>query len=102
LQLLQGDKVIEVKSITVNKGRAAKRWLEKDDYDFILAVGDDYTDEDTFKAMPEDAITIKVGSNISAATYYLNSYEDVRALLREMVNASSFVDDEHEVLKEAS
>ncbi|HTM65510.1 MAG TPA: bifunctional alpha,alpha-trehalose-phosphate synthase (UDP-forming)/trehalose-phosphatase [Flavipsychrobacter sp.] len=102
LQLLQGDKVIEVKSITVNKGRAAKRWLEKDDYDFILAVGDDYTDEDTFKAMPEDAITIKVGSNISAAIYYLNSYEDVRTLLREMVNASSFVDNEHEMLKEAS
>lgn len=102
LQLLQGDKVIEVKSIAVNKGRAARRWLEKADYDFIMAIGDDYTDEDTFKAMPEDAITIKVGSNVSAATYYLSSYEEVRKLLREMVSASNFVDADHAILKEAS
>lgn len=102
LQLLQGDKVIEIKSIAVNKGRAARRWLEKEEYDFIMAIGDDYTDEDTFKAMPEDAITIKVGSTISAATYYLSSYEEVRKLLREMANASSIVDNEHQLLKEAS
>ena len=102
LQLLQGDKVIEVKSISVNKGRAARRWLEKDEYDFIMAIGDDHTDEDTFKAMPEEAITIKVGSTISAATYYLSSYEEVRKLLREMANASSIIDSEQRMLKEAS
>jgi trehalose 6-phosphate synthase/phosphatase len=82
LQLLQGDKVIEIKSIMVNKGKAAQRWLEKNDFDFVMAIGDDHTDEDTFKAMPEDAITIKVGKNISAATYFLNAHVDVRALLQ--------------------
>ena len=102
LQLLQGDKVIEVKSISINKGRAAKRWLEKEDFDFIMAIGDDFTDEDTFKAMPDDAITIKVGSNLSAANYYLGSYVDVRDLLKEMVTSSSTVEKEHPVLKEAS
>lgn len=102
LQMLQGDKVIEVKSISINKGRAAKRWLEKEDYDFIMAIGDDFTDEDTFKAMPEDAITIKVGSNLSAATYYLSSHEEVRTLLTEMVNSTSIIEHEHEMLKEAS
>ncbi len=102
LQLLQGDKVIEVKSIAINKGKAAKRWLEKENYDFIVAIGDDHTDEDTFKAMPEDAITIKVGSNLSAATYYLNNHEDVRSLLRELVNSSSQTEQEKELLKEAS
>lgn len=86
LQMLQGDKVIEIKNIAVNKGKAARRWLEKDNYDFIMAIGDDHTDEDTFKAMPDDAITIKVGTNISAATYFLNSFVDVRALLQEMCN----------------
>lgn len=102
LQMLQGDKVLEIKSIAVNKGRAATRWLEKDSYDFMMAIGDDHTDEDTFKAMPEDAITIKVGSTMSAATYYLGNYEDVRKLLREMINASSFVENEQGMLKEAS
>ncbi len=104
LQILQGDKVIEVKSLMVNKGKAAKRWLEKDDYDFIMAIGDDHTDEDTFKAMPEDAITIKVGNNLSAATYYLSSYIDVRELLKEMVMTSSYAtkDSNNNVLKEAS
>jgi trehalose 6-phosphate synthase/phosphatase len=84
LQMLQGDKVIEIKSISVNKGKAAKRWLQKDDYDFIMAIGDDHTDEDTFKAVPQDAITIKVGNNISAATYFLDSHIEVRDFLREI------------------
>jgi trehalose 6-phosphate synthase/phosphatase len=89
LQILQGDKVLEIKSISVNKGKAAQRWLDKKDYDFTMAIGDDHTDEDTFKAMPEDAITIKVGKNISAATYFLNSHIEVRALLRELCISKS-------------
>lgn len=84
LQILQGDKVIEIKSISINKGKAAKRWLDKEQYDFILAIGDDYTDEDTFKAMPENAVTIKVGSNISAAKYYLSSYKEVCSFLQDL------------------
>ncbi len=84
LQVLQGDKVVEVKSMYINKGKAVKRWLDKDNYDFIIAIGDDHTDEDTFKAMPAEAYTIKVGKNISAATYFLNSYIEVRKLLRDL------------------
>jgi trehalose 6-phosphate synthase/phosphatase len=102
LQMLQGDKVIEVKSMAVNKGKAAKRWLERGEYDFIMAIGDDHTDEDTFKAMPDDAITIKVGNNISAAAYFLNSYEDVRTLLAEMGHTAATVAETRELaLREA-
>ena len=94
LQLLQGDKVLEVKSMAVNKGRAARRWLDREDYDFIVAIGDDYTDEDTFKAVPADAITVKVGSHVSAATYYLHSYREVRGFLQEFCDSAAVV---HEV-----
>jgi len=87
LQLLQGDKVIEVKSMAVNKGKAARRWLDKGGFDFIMAIGDDHTDEDTFKAVPDDAITIKVGKKVSAATYFLDSYLEVRKLLHELADA---------------
>ncbi len=86
LQILQGDKVIEVKSAVINKGIASARWLEGNKYDFILAIGDDTTDEDIFKAMPEEAITIKVGSRVSAAQYNLSNYLAVRKLLYELCN----------------
>src|SRR5690606_35141429 len=64
LQLLNGHKVVEVKNAEINKGRATYSLLNKDDmaHDFILAIGDDYTDEDIFKALPESAYTIKVGN----------------------------------------
>ena len=81
LQLLPGDKVLEVKNIEINKGKSALTLLEKKDYDFIIAFGDDYTDEDVFKALPESAITIKVGSNVSAAKFYLRNPTEVRNLL---------------------
>lgn len=102
LQMLQGDKVLEIKSISVNKGLAARQWLEKADYDFVMAIGDDHTDEDTFKALPEDAITIKVGSNISAATYFLGTHDEVRHLLNEMISTAKTEEGEERLLQEAS
>ncbi|MGA9651327.1 bifunctional alpha,alpha-trehalose-phosphate synthase (UDP-forming)/trehalose-phosphatase, partial [Pedobacter sp.] len=77
LQLMPGNKVIEFKNMEVNKGKAALNWLYGKRPDFILALGDDHTDEDIFKALPDDAFTIKVGNNISEAKYYLNDYNEV-------------------------
>lgn len=81
LQLLPGDKVLEVKNMEINKGKAAVMLAEKKDYDFMIAFGDDYTDEDVFKALPDTAVTIKVGSNVSAAKFYLRNPTEVRKLL---------------------
>jgi len=85
LQMMQGNKVIEFKNIEVNKGKAAQNWLYGQNPDFIIALGDDHTDEDIFKALPPEAYTIKVGSNISAARYYLRDYKEVRELLKSFV-----------------
>jgi len=88
LQVHEGEKVVEIKSSRVNKGRAALKWLDKDDYDFIMAIGDDLTDEDTFKAMPpENSYTIKVGGKTSAAMFSLRSYQEVRDLLKKLESA---------------
>ncbi|MEJ7557696.1 MAG: bifunctional alpha,alpha-trehalose-phosphate synthase (UDP-forming)/trehalose-phosphatase [Pedobacter sp.] len=81
LQMLEGNKVIEFKNIEVNKGKATQNWLLDVQPDFIIGFGDDHTDEDIFKALPDGAFTIKVGSNISAAKYYLKDYNEVRELL---------------------
>lgn len=81
LQIMPGNKVVEFRNMEVNKGKAALNWMHETTYDFILAMGDDHTDEDTFKAMPTNAITIKVGSDGSEAKFYLNDHQEVRDLL---------------------
>ncbi|SFV33839.1 bifunctional alpha,alpha-trehalose-phosphate synthase (UDP-forming)/trehalose-phosphatase [Thermoflavifilum thermophilum] len=88
LQVLSGNKVIEIKNAEVNKGKAARALLKEQRYDFILAIGDDATDEDTFRAMPSRAYTIRVGSTLSLAQYYLRSYQEVRALLNNFAEAN--------------
>ncbi|MDQ3535155.1 MAG: bifunctional alpha,alpha-trehalose-phosphate synthase (UDP-forming)/trehalose-phosphatase [Bacteroidota bacterium] len=84
LQVLEGDMVVEIKHAGVNKGKAALKWLQDFPADFIMAIGDDWTDEDTFKVMPDHAFTIKVGSNTSEAKFSVNSTKDVRRLLTDL------------------
>ena len=85
LQVLEGSKVVEVKNSGVNKGRAALRWLS-DDIDFVLAVGDDWTDEDVFRVVPEWAWAVKVGYGSTAANYNVGSPGKVVALLMELLS----------------
>ncbi|NRR90688.1 bifunctional alpha,alpha-trehalose-phosphate synthase (UDP-forming)/trehalose-phosphatase [Winogradskyella undariae] len=84
LSVLQGNKVIEIKSSNVNKGRATSQLLRKEDYDFILIMGDDWTDEYMFEAAPELATTIKVGYVKTKAKYQIKGPEKVRELLEKL------------------
>lgn len=86
LEIMDGDKVIEIKYSGINKGRAATKKLGNTKYDFLLAIGDDWTDEYTFDAMPEDAYTIKVGTKTTKANFYIESVENVRILLKDFLN----------------
>jgi trehalose 6-phosphate synthase/phosphatase len=88
VQVLQGNKVIEVRSGQVNKGVAGLHFIAKYKPDFILAVGDDWTDEDLFKAMPTDAFTVKVGSGRSHARFALRNPGEVIALLEALSHTS--------------
>lgn len=85
LQILSGSRVVEIRNSGVNKGTAAMNWLSKNEYDFITAMGDDWTDEDLFKIfLDTSAYTIKVGTPQSYAKYYVRNQKDVRALLEEL------------------
>ena len=84
LSVLQGNKVIEIKSSNVNKGRATTQLLMKDDFDFILIMGDDWTDEYMFEAAPEFADTIKVGYVKTKAKYQIKDSQKVRELLKKL------------------
>ena len=81
LEIMDGDMVLEIKYSGINKGRAALHKMGDQKYDFILAVGDDWTDEFTFDAMPGEAYTIKVGAKTTKAAYYIESIELVRKML---------------------
>ncbi|HIC95876.1 TPA: trehalose-phosphatase [Candidatus Bipolaricaulota bacterium] len=89
LVILEGEGVLEVKRSGINKGRAALHWLAGEGWDFVLAVGDDQTDEDTFQVLPEGAYSVKVGLKPSRARFNLDSPAGVRALLRELVAAEA-------------
>ena len=88
LGVLDGSKVVEIKNAGANKGRAAMHWMGKGEWDFMLAVGDDLTDEDIFAILPESAYSIRVNLIPSQARYNLESYEDVRKMLRTVAETS--------------
>jgi trehalose 6-phosphate synthase/phosphatase len=81
LQIIRGNKIVEIKPANFNKGTEARRLLEKASYDFILAIGDDVTDEDMFAALPAEAVTIKVGQFSDAARYSILVQHRVPAFL---------------------
>jgi trehalose 6-phosphate synthase/phosphatase len=84
VQVLEGNKVLEVRNTGVNKGVAATEWVASFGPDFILAIGDDWTDEDLFRALPATAYSVRVGPAATAARYYLTAHTAVRRLLREL------------------
>ena len=85
LEILEGNKVIEVKTGGINKGIAAMQFLKNKPFDFIFAIGDDWTDEYMFRELPETAHTIKVGLKHTAAKYKVESVAAVRNFLAQLV-----------------
>ena len=84
IDVLEGSKVIELKDVGINKGRAVSKWLGSDNWDFILAIGDDWTDEDMFAVLPEEAYSIKIGLCPSKARFNLDTQQDARVLLDQL------------------
>lgn len=84
LEIMEGSKVIEVKSGGINKGIAANQFINNEKYDYLMAMGDDWTDEYMFKELPNEAITVKVGIQRTSANYKLESVSAVRKFLKEL------------------
>ena len=85
VQILQGSNVVEIRNAGVNKATAGMYFLSKDRFDFILAVGDDLTDEDLFKVLPQEAYSIKIGISPSYAKFNLRDHMEVRKLIEEII-----------------
>jgi trehalose 6-phosphate synthase/phosphatase len=87
LQVLEGNKVLEIKKQGYDKGTAAQKILNGKEIPFILAIGDDKTDEYLFSALPEHAYTIKIGTSPSIAKYNFKNQTDVNNLLNQLINS---------------
>ncbi len=85
LQVMEGHKIVEVKPSGYDKGSMALRLLAQDTYDFIMAIGDDKTDEDLFAALPDAALTFKVGLTASVAKYNLRDQQQVARLMDDLI-----------------
>jgi len=82
--VFEGNKILEIKNAGVNKGRAVEYWTGNQKWDFLLAAGDDYTDEEMFRALPNGAYSIKVGLSISNARFQVDTLNEIRSLLKEL------------------
>ncbi|GAB6057619.1 bifunctional alpha,alpha-trehalose-phosphate synthase (UDP-forming)/trehalose-phosphatase [Desulfonatronum parangueonense] len=82
IQVLQSPMVVEVRSAGISKAVAAMHFAGKQQWDFILAMGDAESDEEMFKTLPDHAITIRVGHDLSHATYNVRNPRAAGVLLK--------------------
>ena len=82
LQVVDGNKVLEVRMMGVDKGATALTILGNLNPDFILCIGDDTTDEDMFRLLRDNGYTIKIGRGNTAAQYTILSQRDVFPFLK--------------------
>jgi len=83
LSVQQGSMILEVRPQNIHKGAAAAKQLNEHT-EFILAIGDDPTDEDMFASMPARAYTIKVGRGRTAARYRAKNVNEVLEFLKKL------------------
>ncbi|MEZ7890155.1 MAG: bifunctional alpha,alpha-trehalose-phosphate synthase (UDP-forming)/trehalose-phosphatase [Candidatus Wallbacteria bacterium] len=83
LQILTCKKALEIRCSGISKEVGGMHFIVENKPDFILSVGDDVTDEELFRALPETVYSVKVGVEKSSARYYLPSFIEVNKLLEE-------------------
>jgi trehalose 6-phosphate synthase/phosphatase len=86
LQVVDGNKVLEVRMTGVDKGASALNIINHLQPQFILCIGDDTTDEDMFRMLRDKGFTIKVCKGTTAAEYTIMSQKEVIPFLQLLAN----------------
>eukprot|EP01080_Neovahlkampfia_damariscottae_P005706 gene5706-9526_t len=98
VDIISGKKIIEFRSLGVSKGHATEKLISKLKPDFVLVVGDDKTDEETFEALNNlqakttdfKSISAVVGNpkgNITSRAHYrLASPADLLDILKQIAD----------------
>lgn len=87
VELHHGKKVLEVRPAGVHKGGALGDLARLTKADFVMAAGDDRTDEDMFAHAGKDAWTIKIGPGETKARARLDGVPALRGFLNEVIAA---------------
>jgi len=82
LKIEQGNMILEIRPVGANKGTSTLKYSKN--ADFVLAIGDDATDEEMFSALPPAVWTIKVGTGTTAARYRMKNVGEVHELLKKL------------------
>jgi trehalose 6-phosphate synthase/phosphatase len=89
LEVLKGEKIVEVRIRGVHKGKVVQSLLghyqNKGGF-MVVGMGDDQTDEDMFAALPKEGMAIHVGSRESRAAYRLADPAAARCFLEQIVS----------------
>lgn len=86
IQVIDGNKVLELRLTGMDKGMTALKVVKKFDPDFILCIGDDTTDEDMFKVLESKGFTIRIGTGFTAANYNIVTQEEVLPFLQKLAD----------------
>jgi len=84
LTLKPGKEVLEVAVTDADKGTALRRLVTELGAAAALYLGDDLTDEDGFRALGPDDVTIKIGDGDTAARYRVPDPAGALAVLRRL------------------
>ena len=86
LTLKPGKEVLEVAVTDADKGTALRRLVTELGVAAALYLGDDLTDEDGFRALGPDDVTIKIGDGDTAARYRVPDPAGALAVLRRLAD----------------
>ena len=79
-----GKEVLEIAVTDADKGRALRRLVADLGAAAAMYLGDDVTDEDGFRALGPDGLTVKIGDGDTAARYRVADPAGALALLRRL------------------
>ncbi len=86
LTLKPGKEVLEVAVTDADKGTALRRLVTELGAAAAMYLGDDVTDEDGFRALGPDDVTIKIGDGDTAARYRVPDPAGALAVLRRLAD----------------
>lgn len=85
-----GYSSFEVKSSGIDKGVAASKILSSHSFDFIMAIGDNASDEELFRIFREKGyITISLANASSTAKYTLRELNELMLFLQKITDSES-------------
>lgn len=86
LTLKPGKEVLEIAVTDADKGSALVRLRDELGASAVLYLGDDVTDEDAFRALGPDDVTVKIGDGETTARYRVGEPADAIALLHRLAD----------------